>query len=287
MYNSYDSKTLKKLQETELQIFKDFASVCKKYSLTYFTVGGSTIGAVRHNGFIPWDDDIDVCMLREDYNKLVEIAPIEFKGKYRLSNFENTENYMLVFGKLEKLGTKFVNTKKDGKRMDSGIFLDIFPFDKTPSDEKLRKKQIKHAWFWCKVYMLRHMSNPNIPGKGFKAKLFSFACLLAHYILTIFCVSKKFIRKKYLKWATMYNDSKEPMYITDFSFIAPEKFALPMTDYLPPCEMPFEDTVICIPKNFDKILKRQFGDYMQIPPEDQRKTHCPDILDFGDGEINE
>lgn len=284
MAKAYNSADLLKLQSIELQIFKDFAETCKKYNLTYFTIGGTTIGAVRHKGFIPWDDDIDVCMLRSDYEKFAEIAPKEFEGKYKFVNFENTDNYMLVFGKLEKIGTKFVDIKGDGGRMDTGIFLDIFPFDKTPVDDAKRKKQIKRAWFWCKAYVIRHLGTPHIPGKGFKKTLFSLACKIAHTGMTVCRVSKKFLRKKYMKWATMYNNSDEPCLITDFSTLEPELFALSLEDYFPVKEVPFEDTTICIPNNYDLALTRQFGDYMTIPPVEKRKNHCPDILDFGDGE---
>lgn len=282
MIKTYDRETLSRLHSVELQIFKDFAEVCKKYNLQYFTIGGTTIGAVRHSGFIPWDDDIDVCMLRSDYDKFKEIAPKEFESKYRFCDFENTDRFMLVFGKLEKIGTKFVSLTNDGGRTDTGIFLDIFPFDKTPMDEAKRKKQIKHAWLWCKAYVLRHTGNPHVPGSGIKASLYKLAFKAAHIALC--AIPKKTLRAKYMKWATMYNNSNEPCFITDFSTLNPELFALTADDYLPAVEMPFEDTVICVPRNYHLALTRQFGDYMMLPPEDKRINHHPDILDFGDGE---
>ena len=78
----YNQETLRKLQKTELEILKDFIKICKKYNLTYFATGGTAIGALRHQGFIPWDDDIDVCMLRKDYERFMEVAPKEMGDRY-------------------------------------------------------------------------------------------------------------------------------------------------------------------------------------------------------------
>ena len=95
----YDSEILKKLQKTELEILKDFVKICDKYHLPYFATGGTAIGALRHQGFIPWDDDIDVCMLRKDYEKFMEVAPQEMGDRYAFMTTETEPRYPLMFGK--------------------------------------------------------------------------------------------------------------------------------------------------------------------------------------------
>ena len=104
----YNQETLRKLQKTELEILKDFIKICKKYNLTYFATGGTAIGALRHQGFIPWDDDIDVCMLRKDYERFMEVAPKEMGDRYVFMDTHTEKKYPLMFGKMIKKGTSFI-----------------------------------------------------------------------------------------------------------------------------------------------------------------------------------
>ena len=96
MAGEYDQKTLKKLQAVEFEVFQKFQQICRKYDLPYFAAGGTAIGAVRHKGFIPWDDDIDVCMLRKDYERFLDVAPQELGDGFDLLTIENTDGYVLT-----------------------------------------------------------------------------------------------------------------------------------------------------------------------------------------------
>ena len=122
----YDSEILKKLQKTELEILKDFVKICDKYNLPYFATGGTAIGALRHQGFIPWDDDIDVCMLRKDYEKFMEVAPQEMGDRYAFMTTETEPRYPLMFGKMVKKGTRFVEEAYQQADYPLGIFYRYF-----------------------------------------------------------------------------------------------------------------------------------------------------------------
>ena len=96
-YKEYDKETLDKLHQVEMEILDDFVKVCEKHKLRYFLTGGTMLGAVRHSGFIPWDDDVDIGMPREDYDKFIEIGDEALGDKYQLECFEHNKNYH--FGK--------------------------------------------------------------------------------------------------------------------------------------------------------------------------------------------
>ena len=106
MYEEYDNETLNHLRKVELMILEDFIEICEKNNLEYFSYGGTTLGAIRHGGFIPWDDDIDVIMFREDYEKFLTIMENEKSGKYEILNMDKYEDYFLLISKMSLNGTK-------------------------------------------------------------------------------------------------------------------------------------------------------------------------------------
>ena len=283
MANGYDPQTLKRVQDVILGILKDFKVICAKYDIPYFAFGGTAIGAIRHQGFIPWDDDIDVCMLRKDYERFLEVAPDELGGKYDLLTIENTDGYVLPFAKLSKKGTVFLEATDTNRTYTSGIFLDIFPFDVLAADQGKRAKQIRKTWFWARMCVMRDYGEVKLPDTltGAKRSLASAAAHVVHGILKLFRISKKSLYRRYLKAARMYEDV-EDTYVTDFSGAEPEKIYFVKSDLFPLREMPFEDTTISMPRDPHPHLTLQFGDYMTLPPEEDRKNHYPAVLKFGD-----
>ena len=134
----YDEIVLKKLHGVQVEMLHDFAQVCEKYKLPYFAVYGTAIGAVRHAGFIPWDDDIDVGMLRVDYDKFMEIFSKEMSDKYNLLTPQIDGRYSCTVTHIQRKNTKFVSEVTQNLKCEQCIFMDIFPFDYVPRD---RKKQ--------------------------------------------------------------------------------------------------------------------------------------------------
>lgn len=123
---------LRRLQLAELEILNEFVRVCEKRSLRYYLVGGTLLGAVRHKGFIPWDDDIDVAMPREDYDKFAEISQAELSADYFYQSPETDPNYFLTYAKLRKNGTEVYEERFKNAAFHKGIFIDIFPLDFCP-----------------------------------------------------------------------------------------------------------------------------------------------------------
>lgn len=279
----YDEETLKHLKEIILEIFKDFVKICEKYDLEYFATGGTAIGALRHNGFIPWDDDIDVNMLREDYNKFMEVAPKEMGDKYIFMDASTQENYPLMFAKMVKRGTRFVEAGYEQASYPLGIFIDIFPYDKTPEDNVARKKIIKKTWNIARWHVLTLIPNPNLP-EGMNPvlkKLVSVAMRVIHAGLKLFRVTSKKTYKKYLDYATNCPEKDSDLYI-DYSYITGENLMIRKHEAWPLIDVPFEDTTVKVVKNYDSFLRKEYGDYMQLPPEEQRHNHLASFIDFGE-----
>ncbi len=284
VYKEYDKQTLDRLHEVELSILRDFKKITEENGLSFFISGGTAIGALRHGGFIPWDDDIDVCLPRGDYDRLIEILEADpvMMEKYEIIRADRTENYPLMSTRLRKRGTKFKEWPFKKVKCDLGIFLDIFPYDHTVEDPVLRRKQIRQAWFWSKMYILRHIANPVLPFKGVKGAFVTAFCACVHAFLVVTRFSKPYMLKKYQEAATRYNDEETGWYI-DFQYTFPEKMLLRKEDIFPLRKVMFEDVEVTTLHEIDRYLTGQYGDYMQMPPPEKRKNHYPYELDFGDG----
>ena len=137
----YDEETLHHLQRVERMIFKDFIDTCEQHSLRYFGIAGTGIGALRHKGFIPWDDDIDVALPAEDFHKLLEIYDREWADKYTIINTERDSNYPFPTTRIMLKETQFCEEALATLPLDLGIFLDVYCFDNVSDDEKAYKKQ--------------------------------------------------------------------------------------------------------------------------------------------------
>ena len=120
---------LNELKRIELEMLKTFIKICKKHNFMYFLVGGTCLGSVRHGGFIPWDDDIDVGMPRSDYNKFIKIASEELPGNMFLQTFFTDEQYPCAFAKIRNNDTTFIEKGLRKSNINHGIYIDIFPLD--------------------------------------------------------------------------------------------------------------------------------------------------------------
>lgn len=280
-YRQYDPSVLRKLQETELSVLKEFIRICQKYGIRYFALFGTNIGAARHRGFIPWDDDIDIGMLREDYEKLLEIVPRECGDAYRIVGPDSPEKFYNLVPHFCKTGTRFA-TNYDHGRYTMGIGFDIFVYDYLADDEKQRKKQVRMTSLWRSLYLVCHVD-------FYRNSVFKEGNLLprlaagaAHRLLRRIPGADAFIYRQYLSHARAFR--KKTAYVTQFCDTMALQCAIAWEELLPLAELDFEDIRICVPREYDKLLTRVYGDYMELPPEEKRQNHYPYLLDFGDGQ---
>lgn len=280
VYKEYDDVTLKKIQEVELEILKDFIDICDRNGLDYFGIAGTGIGALRHRGFIPWDDDIDVAMPREDFEKLVLLVEKEMGDKYLIMNTERYPNYPLMTTRMTMRGTSFKEEALKDIDAPLGIFLDLYPMDKVSDDPKEARKQARDAWFWSKVLILRSIPFPMLGFSGWKAKLVHAICGMAHLTLKICHVPKLWIYKKAYEAETRSNHYEKTKKWDFFCDTTPYMNLYAVKDIYPLRKLPFEDIQLNFPRDLHKNLTRMYGDYMQLPPEEKRKNHYPYELKF-------
>lgn len=261
---------LRQLQLTMLEILKVFDRFCREHDLKYSLYAGSLLGAVRHKGFIPWDDDLDVCMSRADYERFLTLWQQDPPEGYVLQNKENSVYFDQSFSKIRKDHTTFLQDEWQIGNHHTGIFLDVFPIDRIPNG-KLNRMIFK--WH-CMKYQL--LTREFVPPKGSAVVRFGSAVILA-------CIAKtrrEKARQNTLKKITKYNHRQELETVAIETMASLRKpFAPDMLDeYI---DLPFEDGMFMCFAGWDDHLRRKFGDYMQFPPESERVwKHHPIIIDF-------
>ena len=279
-FKEYDDFTLKRIQEVELEILKDFMDICDRHGLDYFGIAGTGIGALRHHGFIPWDDDIDVAMPRDDFEKLLPLVEKEMGDKYLIMNAERYPNYPLMTTRMTMRGTKFKEEALKNIDAPLGIFLDLYPLDKVSDNPKEARRQARDAWFWSKILILRSIPFPMLGFSGWKAKIIHAICGLAHLVLSILHVPKTWIYKKAYEAETRSNHYTKTKNLDFFCDTTPYMNLYAVNDIYPLRKLPFEDVELNFPHNLHNNLTGMYGDYMQLPPEEKRKNHYPYELEF-------
>lgn len=279
-FKEYDDFTLKRIQEVELEILKDFMDICDRNGLDYFGIAGTGIGALRHHGFIPWDDDIDVAMPRDDFEKLLPLVEKEMGDKYLIMNAERYPNYPLMTTRMTMRGTKFKEEALKNIDAPLGIFLDLYPLDKVSDNPKEARRQARDAWFWSKILILRSILFPMLGFSGWKAKIIHAICGLAHLVLSILHVPKTWIYKKAYEAETRSNHYTKTKNLDFFCDTTPYMNLYAVKDIYPLRKLPFEDVELNFPHNLHNNLTGMYGDYMQLPPEEKRKNHYPYELEF-------
>lgn len=261
---------LRQLQLTQLEILKIFDSFCRKHELKYSLYAGSLLGAVRHKGFIPWDDDLDVCMDRKDYDRFLTLWEQEPVAGYILQNKDNSIYFDQSFSKLRRDHTTYLEKQWQVGNHHTGIFLDIFPIDRLPEGTLAR-----YLFRWdCLTYLL--LCREFVPVReNFLIRAGS-AVILA--CIPKFC--RPAVRKRILKRITCRRDRRDlPAVAIETIGALRKPFAADMLDHY--TLLPFEDGEFMCFADWDDHLRRKFGDYMQLPPVEERSwKHHPIIIDF-------
>lgn len=281
MTTTYDKETLAHLHQVELEILREIIRICQKNSIEYFLISGTLIGAVRHKGFIPWDDDIDIGLTRVNYDRLVSLLSEQLGEDFYYVNPEVSKKFLLSNTRIMKKGTIFHEETFKNIRMDVplGIFVDLFPLDNISDNTFLRKKQALEVSFLCKIMILKYIPKPYMRISGLKARLARIACAAIHYALAVIPLPRRFLVNRCRKVMTRYAGEDTRM-VSILSDTNPLEESMLRTTLYPLRQIEFEGMRLPAVGDYDTYLKQAYGDYMQLPPLEKRKMHKPFKLQF-------
>lgn len=260
---------LKRVQGELLIIAKEIKRVCKKNGINYFLVGGTLIGAVRHKGFIPWDDDLDMGMLREDFEKFLKIAPEELGEGFFLQTWDTDPEYGHAFAKVRMNGTVYREKADSAKKTHQGFFVDIFPYDNIPDDNE-ELARMAESIMECRTLM--HMKGGMTP---WKANPVFYKRWKAYFkFRKIRNRASKIPRQQLIdefnSHMLRYNGTVTNRVCQESGGARFGKYPINREFLSEFTDLSFEDDEFQCPKRYDEFLRSIYGDYMQLPPVEQR-----------------
>lgn len=248
------------IHKVELDMFKEFIQVCEKLNLRYYCIGGTALGAVRHEGFIPWDDDIDVGMPLSDYHKFLKEGQQYLSDNLFIQCHETEPNMPWYFSKIRNTSTTFVEEYVKDYPINHGVYIDIFPLDGFPEETekriKMQKKYAKmHNIFCHKTF-----------GFSYGSTLRSM-----YYRLHGIAYPKKNLKEKIIKLSEQY-DYDNSNYVGPLFGFHGIKEIFPKEVFGKGKRMKFEDIEVLIPEQYDIYLTQMYGNYMEFPPKDKQTS---------------
>ncbi|CAM4011829.1 phosphorylcholine transferase LicD [Listeria booriae] len=259
------TNVLEQVKRVELSILVDVAALCDKHDLTYYLIGGTLLGAIRHDGFIPWDDDIDIAMPRKDFETFQKIAQTELPESLFLHYGTTDPDYYLPIIKIKKNGTIFEEQSASSSIKHKGIFIDIFPLDNANTNTGFR--------FHTKGMLIKQIKNYLFLKINQEKQLSAWKKAILNLTKPI---PASFVFQLLTKYMQTETSEDAPFYVNYGSQYGYKKQTMPKEMYDAPSKTTFEDQLFKIPRETPQLLERIYGkNYMDIPPASKRITHNP------------
>lgn len=274
----YNSDILRRLHAELMDVMREVVRVCDVAGIPYFIQGGTAIGAHFFDDIVPWDDDIDLGMTRENYERFLREAPALLAKDYHLQEFTNEPDTPFYFAKVRKRGTRFVESEWVGLPIEDGIYIDIFPYDRIPDNRSLERKQRSRVRFWINcftaksVWLWRWFGRAN-NGVVMPKSMLSCAAIR---LVTAF-MSKEQIYNCLRCELTRYNDTQASRY----NIVRMPKDMISVQAIENPERRRFGDMEVWAPSDLETYLRNHYGDIQKWLPEDKRLNHAPEQLSFG------
>ncbi len=261
-----DNPLLFKLQACELDILNELDRICKKNGLRYYLAGGTLLGAVRHGGFIPWDDDIDIAMPREDYDRLNECCAKDLDHAYFFQDYHTDPGYFLPYAKLRRNNTFFYEERFKNSAFHKGVFIDIFPMDFCPS------KGVPGHFLYSVLAVSNRRGEIDSGQKYVPYEELSGRA--GYTFLRLFSPERLIrFRERVLKLSERLSDKKQRM--SYFGAYGYPREIYPVSWYGEGRTLSFEGKEYPAPREAEKVLAQAYGsDFMELPPENRRKVHA-------------
>ena len=269
----YTVEQLRKLQDYELDNLRVFISVCEKLGLEYILYGGTLLGAVKYSGFIPWDDDVDVALPRESYERFIKEAPQILPEEYFIQNPYNCTQCPYPYTKLRRKGTQYVEYVYRNLPIETGVYIDIYPVDHIPDDERKRHRQFKIVRKWINMFVLRQSRPLDQEGNGIKQNVKKIIKAVLSTVLKVF-PAEYYIKHVDRYMQTYNNDSSAHRYGALNSPLYDNIY----NDIYPLVNGKFENLDVNMPHDYTEHLTRRYGDISTLPPAEERVGHIPYIL---------
>lgn len=249
---------LEEIKEIEINILKYVDGICKREKLNYFLDSGTLLGAVRHQGFIPWDDDIDIVMPRNDYNRLYSILCED--SNYRMITYKNDNNYFLPHAKVCDLNTILVEATKSSVKTNYGVFIDVFPLDNLPNNKLARLFQQNLVRYYRILWSSVSFCSESTEIKHMIYKILSHGKTSRDFALMIDRRAEKYTNRSTNFLANLTGTSR-PYRKEESKWFREKKI------------LRFEDFGYPVPIGYDAYLRNLYGDYMKLPPVNQQITN--------------
>lgn len=262
---------LEKMKKIELEMLVELDRICRKYHIKYNICAGTLLGAVRHKGFIPWDDDIDVRMLRREYKKFCRVCEKELDdSKFFLQNKDTDPGYRWYFGRILRKGTEYVRVGQEELEQKTGVFIDIFPSDGIP--ENFLTKLLYSFLTWCCRKTLWSPVGVRVEKNPLKRRVFIFLSRIPPKVPfgILEFLSRRYNEKNCERFACIGLKKDKSI----FSSQRIQKYGLKREWHTDLIEMEFEGHMFFAPRDYHGWLVEGFGDdYMQLPPVEKRTIH--------------
>lgn len=265
---------LRKLHNALLFIMDEIDRICVLNHINYTLTGGSLIGAIRHNGFIPWDDDMDVAMLRDDYERFVDVCKTQLDDKFIWQDIQTDSDYPYGFGKLTLKDTQYISKGHEKEQWQKGIYIDVFPLDNVPEN------QFSQSIFAFKnllyIKLLECKTGVDVSSKSISKKA-------AFFIITVLSKFFRFdyLRQKMEKNMIRYQNESTNIVCNLGGFYGFKKELTFKRYFEESTQVIFENRNYSIIKAYDTYLRSVYGDYMKMPPVEKRHTHEFIQLSYG------
>lgn len=257
-----DCKMLRQLQMIQLELLIEADRICRKCDIKYNIIAGTLLGAVRHGGYIPWDDDADIALLRPEYEKFRKACEIELDtSKFYFQDHRNTEGYRWGYGKLRRKDTLFLREHQEHMPYEQGVFIDIFPLDGVPNH------YVKRSWHNFRCFCIRKILWSEV-GRIADKRLF-----MRKWYQVLSLIPVKMVFDYYHKVIKTSNEERTNM-VRILLFPTPNaEYGYYRKWYEKSADITFENFIFRGIKDYREYLSFKFGDFMKLPPEGQRKAH--------------